>query len=99
MAKTVGRTALAVHGKLLGEIGGAIGVGHGAGGKQKELTEVAFVERQIGHRLAGQDLPAGRLFCRLASRAGRDNLDAMRAELELRAKDLAGTDLQGSRRR
>ena len=96
--KNRGRAALAVHGKLLGEIGGAIGVGHGAGGKQEELTEVALVKRKIGHRLAGQGLSTGRLFCRLVSKTGGDNLDAMCAELELIAEGLAGTDLQGSRR-
>ena len=35
--------ALAVDGKLLGEVGGAVGVGHGAGGEKQQLAEVALV--------------------------------------------------------
>ena len=38
-----GGAALAVDGKLLREIGGAIGVRHGAGGKEEELAEIAFI--------------------------------------------------------
>ena len=38
-----GDAALAVDGELLGEIGGAVGVGHGAGGEQKQFAEVALI--------------------------------------------------------
>src|SRR6267378_5349057 len=51
-----GGAALAVDGKLLREIGGAVGVRHGAGGKQEELAEVAFIQRQSG------DFPGGEMF-------------------------------------
>ncbi len=37
---------LAVDGELLGEVSGAIGVGHGAGGEQEKLAKIALVEGQ-----------------------------------------------------
>ena len=43
------RAALAVNGELLGEIRGAVGIGHGAGGEQQQLAEIALVERQFGN--------------------------------------------------
>ena len=39
-------TALAVDGELLGEIRGAVGIGHGAGREQQQLAEVALVQGQ-----------------------------------------------------
>ena len=51
--------ALAIDGKLGCEVGGAVGVGHGAGGQQQQLAEVALVQRQFAHRLAGELLAAG----------------------------------------
>ena len=40
-----GGAPLAIHGELLGEICRAVGVGHGAGRQQQQLTEVALVQR------------------------------------------------------
>ena len=54
--------ALAVDGELLREVGGAVGVGHGAGGEQQQLAEVALVERQLADGLAGELLAAGGLL-------------------------------------
>ena len=42
-------TALAVHGKLLRKIRGAVGVGHGARGEKQQLAEVARIQRQTGN--------------------------------------------------
>ncbi len=58
--------ALAVDGKLLGEVGGAVGVGHGAGGQQKKGAEIAPVQGQLAYRLAGKRFAARCrwLFCR-----------------------------------
>ena len=50
--------ALAVDGELRGEVGGAVGVGHGAGGQQQQRAEVALVERQLADGLAGKLLAA-----------------------------------------
>ena len=47
--KDGGGAALAVDGKLLSEIGGAVGVRHGAGSQEQELAKVAFIQRQAGH--------------------------------------------------
>ena len=47
--KDGGGAALAVDGKLLSEIGGAVGVRHGAGSQEEELAKVAFIQRQAGH--------------------------------------------------
>jgi hypothetical protein len=51
--------ALAVDGELLCEIRGAVGVGHGAGGEEQELTEIALVKGQVGDGFAGQFFAAG----------------------------------------
>ena len=51
--------ALSVDGKLGGEVGRAVGVGHGAGSQQQQLAEVALVQREFAHRLAGKRLAAG----------------------------------------
>ena len=50
---------LAVDGELLGEVGGAVGVGHGAGGQEQKGGEVALVERELTDGLAGELLTAG----------------------------------------
>ena len=52
--------ALAVDGELRGEVGGAVGVGHGAGGQQQQRAEVALVEGQFADGLAGKLFAAGR---------------------------------------
>ena len=57
--KDCGGAALSVDGELLREIGGAVGVGHGAGRQQEQLAEVAFIERQLGNRFAGKLLATG----------------------------------------
>jgi hypothetical protein len=64
------RTALTVHRKLLREVGGAIGVGHGASRQQQQLAEVACIQRQTG------DLFTGKMFAtaglrRCPDRVGR----------------------------
>ena len=41
--KNGGNTALPVDRKLLGEVCGAIGVGHGSCGEQQQFAEIAFV--------------------------------------------------------
>ena len=51
--------ALPVDGELRGEIGRAVGVGHGARGQQQKRAEVALVERQLADRLAGKLLAPG----------------------------------------
>src|SRR6266403_741396 len=56
--KDGGGTTLAINGELLREIGGAVGVRHGAGGEEKESAEVAFVEGQAGYFSGGQTLAA-----------------------------------------
>src|SRR5882672_11541063 len=56
--KDGGGATLAVDGELLREIGGAVGVRHGAGGEEKEPAEVAFVEGQAGHFSGGETLAA-----------------------------------------
>ena len=53
-----GGAALAIDGKLLGEVGGAVGVGHGACGEQEQLAEVARIQRQAGNLSAGKALTA-----------------------------------------
>jgi hypothetical protein len=58
--------ALAVDGKLLGEVGGTVGVGHGAGGEEKKFAEVALVQREIRNLLAGEAQTAGGLGRSLA---------------------------------
>jgi len=77
-----GGAALAVDGKLLREIGGAVGVCHGAGGKEEELAEVAFIQRQTGH------FPGGEMFA--AAGLGRSGIlcdrDAMLLPLERELK-------------
>ena len=56
-----GDAALTIDGKLLGEIGGAIGVGHGACSEEKEFAEVAGVEGQAGNFAAGKIFAAAGL--------------------------------------
>ena len=63
--------ALAVDGELGGEIGGAVGVGLGSGGEQQELAEVALIEGERGHLLAGQELGGRRFGMWLALADGR----------------------------
>ena len=52
------RAALSIDGELLGKIRGAVGVGHGAGGEEQQLAEVALVQGQLGNRFGGQLLAA-----------------------------------------
>ena len=55
-----GGAALAIDGKLLGEVGGAVGVGHGACREQEQLAEVARIQRQAGNLSTGKVLtPTG----------------------------------------
>src|SRR6266404_8514215 len=53
-----GGATLAIDGELLREIGGAVGVRHGAGGEEKKPAEVAFVEGQAGHFSGGEPFAA-----------------------------------------
>ncbi len=53
--------ALSIDRELLGEIGGAIGVGHGARCQQQQLAEVARVQRKTRNLSAGKMLPAAAL--------------------------------------
>jgi hypothetical protein len=46
MAKVASTPRWPLMANCCGEVGGAVGVGHGAGGEQKELAEVALVERE-----------------------------------------------------
>ena len=71
--------ALAVDGELLREVGGAVGVGHGAGGQQEQLAEVALVERQLADGLAGELLAAG--GAGLRGRCGDGELAARKREV------------------
>jgi hypothetical protein len=48
-----GGASLAVHGELLGKVRGAVGIGHGAGGEEQKLAEIALVEGQFGDGFAG----------------------------------------------
>jgi hypothetical protein len=50
---------LAIHRELLGEVGGAVGVGLRSGSEQQQLAEIALVERQSGNSAAGKALAAG----------------------------------------
>ena len=67
--------ALAVDGELLGEVGGAVGVGHGAGGEQQELAEVALVQRDGADGLAGELLASGGFHDGCAGQALKCNSD------------------------
>jgi len=51
--------ALAVDGELGGEVGCAVGVGHGSGGEEQEGAEVALVEGERADGLAGEFLSTG----------------------------------------
>ena len=51
--------ALAVDGELLGEVGGTVGVGHGASSEEKQLAEVALVKREARNLFAGEAESAG----------------------------------------
>ncbi len=64
-----GGAALAVDGELLREVGGAVGVGHGAGGEQEQFAEVARVQGQAG------DLGSGEAFAAAGLRSGACVLD------------------------
>jgi len=44
------------------EVGGSVGVGHGAGGEQEELAEVTLVQREFADGLAGQLFATGALL-------------------------------------
>jgi len=68
---------------LLREIGGAVGVCHGAGGKEEELAEVAFIQRQTGH------FPGGEMFAPLAwgEAASLCDRDAMLLPFGARVED------------
>ncbi len=50
--------SLAVDGKLLGEVGGSVGIRHGARRQQQQLAEVALVEWELADRLARELYPA-----------------------------------------
>ena len=65
-----GGAALSVDRELLGEVGGAVGVGHGAGGQQQQLAEVARVQGKTRNFSAGKPLAAAGLRRRLL--AGRE---------------------------
>ena len=52
---------LSIHRELLGKVRGAIGIGHGSGGKQQKLAEVTRVERQAGNFPAGEPLSSAGL--------------------------------------
>ena len=56
-----GGTALSVDRKLLREVGGAVGVGHGSSGEEQEFAEVARVERQAGNLGSGKTFSAAGL--------------------------------------
>jgi len=62
-----GHAPLAVYRKLLSEVRGPIGIGHGTGGKQKQLAEVTSVQRQTGDFPAGKPLSPASLCRRLCS--------------------------------
>ena len=64
--------ALPVDGELCGEVGGAVGVGHGSGGQQQQRTEVALVQRQFADGLAGKLFAAGRSLFLLLERGDGD---------------------------
>lgn len=59
-----GGSPLAIYGELLGEIRGAVRVGHRASGKQDELAEIPLVERQA------RDFPAGEPLATAGLRLG-----------------------------
>jgi len=62
--KNSGRAPLAVYRKLLGEIGGAVRVGHRACRQQQQFAEVTRVQRQTGNFSAGKMLaPASLRRC------------------------------------
>ena len=65
IAKTDCDAALAIHRELLSEICRAVGVGHGAGGQQQQLAEVALVQRQA------RDFFARKMFAAAAWEATR----------------------------
>ena len=56
-----GSAALSIHRELRGKVGGAVGVGHGAGRQQQQLAEVARVQRQAGNLSAGKTFAAAGL--------------------------------------
>src|SRR5262249_27388010 len=60
---------LAVDRKLLREICRTVGVGHGSGGEEQKLAEVAFVKRNARNFLAGEAFAAAGLASTL--RGGR----------------------------
>ena len=59
MAKDGFNAALAIDGKLGGEVSGSIDVGHGAGGEEEKLAEVALVQRKRADSFAGELFAAG----------------------------------------
>src|SRR6185369_7222626 len=59
--KDGGGPALSIHRELRGKVGGAVGVGHGAGRQQQQLAEVARVQRQAGNLATGKMLPSAAL--------------------------------------
>ena len=56
-----GGSALSVDRELLGKVSGAVGVGHGSGGQQQQLAEVAGVEGKTRNLSAGKTLAAAGL--------------------------------------
>ena len=74
--------SLAVDGKLLSEIGSAIGIRHGPGRQQKELTEVTLVERQLGNLLARGSFASGGRDDGLGGPAMEDELLVTDGELD-----------------
>lgn len=64
------RAALAVDGKLLREVGGAVGIRHGARSQQQQLAEVALVKWQFRDFLARELFAAtgAHFACRTAGR-------------------------------
>jgi hypothetical protein len=78
-APHVRRAALTIHRELLREVGGAVGVGHGARRQQQQLAEVASVQRQARYFFGGKMLaPIGLRSGLGAGRKGSEFLPRLR---------------------
>ena len=52
-------STLTVDSELLGEVGGAVGIRHGAGREEKQLAEISFVQRQFADDRTGELFASG----------------------------------------